>query len=119
MLDAWPVVRRRSGRAISSDSEGAAQSDASRRLEPRIEHADRVARSICPNCAVGCAQLAYVKDGEVIQVEGDPASLISPWTAVPKGAATRSLHAGPLREYKVKYRPAYGTRILLTGEPRP
>ena len=85
------------------------QSERSRTLRPRIADADHVARSICPYCAVGCAQLAYVKDGEVIQVEGDPASPISRGRLCPKGAATKSLHAGPLREYRVKYRRPYGT----------
>jgi formate dehydrogenase major subunit len=59
---------------------------------------------------VGCAQLVYVKDGEVTQIEGDPASPISRGRLCPKGAASKSLHAGPLREYKVKYRRPFGTR---------
>ena len=108
LLDAWPVVRQlREGDPLGLGK--AAQSPRSRALTPRIAHADRVAQSICPYCAVGCAQLAYVKDGEVIQVEGDPASPISRGRLCPKGAATRSLHAGPLREYAVKYRRPYGT----------
>ena len=66
--------------------------------------------SVCPYCAVGCAQLVYVKNGEVIQVEGDPASPISRGRLCPKGAATKNMHNGPLREYKVKYRRPYGTQ---------
>ena len=27
---------------------------------------------VCPYCAVGCAQLIYVKDGKIIDIEGDP-----------------------------------------------
>jgi formate dehydrogenase major subunit len=108
LLEAWPVVRQlRDGDPLGLGK--AAQSPRSRALEPRIAHADHVAQSICPFCAVGCAQLAYVKDGEVIQVEGDPASPISRGRLCPKGAASRSLHAGPLREYKVKYRRPYAT----------
>jgi len=72
--------------------------------------ADHVVHSICPFCAVGCAQLIYVKDGEVAQIEGDPASPISRGRLCPKGAASKSLHEGPLREYKVKYRRPYGTQ---------
>ena len=86
----------------------AARSRRSERLRPRTEGVEPV-KSICPFCAVGCAQLAYVKDGEVVQVEGDPASPISRGRLCPKGAATRNMHAGPLREYKVKYRRPYGT----------
>ena len=45
----------------------------------------------------------------MIQVEGDPASPISRGRLCPKGAATKNMHDGPLREYKVKYRRPYGT----------
>jgi formate dehydrogenase major subunit len=104
----WPVVRQfREGDPLGVGR--AVQTDRSQNLRPRIADADAVAHSICPFCAVGCAQLAYVKDGEVIQVEGDPASPISRGRLCPKGAASKSLHAGPLREYKVKYRRPYGT----------
>src|SRR3989441_7303843 len=27
---------------------------------------------VCPYCAVGCAQLIYVKDGKIVDIEGDP-----------------------------------------------
>jgi formate dehydrogenase major subunit len=108
-LEAWPVLRQIRDRDALAAGRVAA-SEGSRNRRPRIADADHVARSICPYCAVGCAQLAYVRHGEVIQVEGDPASPISRGRLCPKGAATKSLHSGPLREYKVKYRPPYGTR---------
>jgi formate dehydrogenase major subunit len=109
LLESWPVVRQlREGDTLGLGK--AARTERSRTLEPRIAQADHVAQSICPFCAVGCAQLAYVKDGEVIQVEGDPASPISRGRLCPKGAASKNMHAGPLREYKVKYRRPYGTR---------
>jgi formate dehydrogenase major subunit len=104
----WPVVRQfREGDPLGLGK--AARSEHSRALEPRIAAADHMVRSICPYCAVGCAQLIYVKDGEVSQIEGDPASPISRGRLCPKGAASKSLHDGPLREYKVKYRRPYGT----------
>ena len=108
LLGAWPLVRQ----LREDDPLGlgkSVQSERSRSLRARIDGADHVARSICPYCAVGCAQLAYVKDGRVIQVEGDPASPISRGRLCPKGAASKQLHEGPLREYKVKYRRPYGT----------
>jgi formate dehydrogenase major subunit len=109
LIDSWPLARQlRSGDRLGLGR--AVQSDRSRTLRPRIADADHVARSICPFCAVGCAQLAYVKGGEVIQVEGDPASPISRGRLCPKGAATKNMHTGPLREHKVKYRRPYGTR---------
>jgi len=109
LLESWPVVRQlREGDPLGLGK--AAQSERSRSLQPRIAHADHVAQSICPFCAVGCAQLVYVKDGEVIQVEGDPASPISRGRLCPKGAASKNMHDGPLREYKVKYRRPYATQ---------
>ena len=108
LLESWPVVRQlREGDPLGLGK--SARSPRSRDLKSRIAEADKVGQSICPFCAVGCAQLVYVKGGEVIQVEGDPASPISRGRLCPKGAATKNMHDGPLREYKVKYRRPYGT----------
>jgi len=107
-LREWPLVRQ----LADGDPLGlgqSAQSNRSKNLAPRIASADSVTPSICPYCAVGCAQLAYVKDGAVIQIEGDPASPISRGRLCPKGSASKSLHDGSLREYTVKYRRPYGT----------
>jgi formate dehydrogenase major subunit len=109
LLESWPVVRQfREGDPLGLGK--AAQSERSKTLKPRIDEADHVVRSICPYCAVGCAQLVYVKDGEVTQIEGDPASPISRGRLCPKGAASKNYVQSPLREYKVKYRRPYGTR---------
>src|SRR5512146_931975 len=84
-LSDWSVPRQLAG----ADSLGkAAESSASRRLRPRLEEADRVGTSICPYCAVGCAQLIYAKGNDVIHIEGDPRSPINQGTLCPKGAAT-------------------------------
>jgi formate dehydrogenase major subunit len=105
----WPLLRQfREGDPLGIGK--AVRSDRSRALKPRIDEADHVVHSICPFCAVGCGQVVYVKDGEVTQIEGDPASPISRGRLCPKGAASKNLHEGPLREYKVKYRRPYGTR---------
>jgi formate dehydrogenase major subunit len=107
LLSSWPVVRQlREGDPLGLGR--AAQSPRTSSLKPRIDDADHVARSICPYCAVGCAQLVYVKDGEVSQIEGDPASPISRGRLCPKGAASQDYVTSPLREYKVKYRRPYG-----------
>ena len=109
LLASWPVVKQiREGDLLGLGK--AAQSGRSATLEPRIAEADRVVDSICPYCAVGCAQHVYVKDGEVTQIEGDPASPISQGRLRPKGAASKSLVQGPLREYKVKYRRPFGRK---------
>jgi formate dehydrogenase major subunit len=105
----WPLLRQlREGDPLGLGR--SVQSPRSRQLKPRIDEADHVSQSICPYCAVGCAQLVYVKDGEVTQIEGDPASPISRGRLCPKGSASKNLHDGDLREYKVKYRRPYGTR---------
>ena len=47
-------------------------------LSPRTaEKASRlrgatVTDGLCPYCAVGCSQLLYTKDGQLIDIEGDP-----------------------------------------------
>jgi formate dehydrogenase major subunit len=107
LLESWPVVRQlREGDPTGRGA--AARSERSRNLRPRIAEAEHVVSSICPYCAVGCGQLVYVKEGEVVQIEGDPRSPISRGRLCPKGAASKSFVQGPLREYKVKYRRPYG-----------
>jgi formate dehydrogenase major subunit len=108
-LGAWPLVRQLAERDPLGLGK-AVQSKRSRELRPRTEDVERVARSICPFCAVGCAQLVYVKQGEITHIEGDPASPISRGRLCPKGQATRSFAKSPLRQYKVKYRRPYGTK---------
>jgi formate dehydrogenase major subunit len=108
-VGSWPLLRQlREGDPLGLGR--AVQSPKSAALTPRLDEADHVVQSICPYCAVGCAQLVYVKDGEVTQIEGDPASPISRGRLCPKGAASKNYVQSPLREYKVKYRRPYGTR---------
>jgi formate dehydrogenase major subunit len=87
----------------------AAKSRHTEELTPRTATSDRVARSVCPYCAVGCGQLIYVKDERVVQVEGDPDSPISRGRLCPKGAATKSLLTSPHRITKVRYRRPYAS----------
>ncbi len=103
LIASWPVVRQLTGPDHLGLGE-AAQSEQSATLEARTETADRVVQSVCPYCAVGCGQRIFVKDEQVIQVEGDPDSPVSRGRLCPKGSATKQLVTGPAREYKVKYR---------------
>ena len=66
-----------------------------------------VTRGICPYCAVGCAQLIYVDDGKIVDIEGDYESPISGGTLCPKGAATFQLAVNPNRVTTVNYRAPY------------
>ena len=93
-LPVWPVLRQLRGEDRLGLGQ-AAQSSRSASLEPRTAGADRVVRSICPYCAVGCGQRVYVKDERVIQIEGDPDSPISRGRLCPKGAASSSWSPRP------------------------
>ena len=108
-IRSWPVYRQLSGPDPLGRGK-AAESARSVSLRPRTERADRVVASVCPYCAVGCAQRVYVKDEQVIQIEGNPDSPISRGRLCPKGSASKQLVTGPQRERKVLYRPPYGTQ---------
>jgi formate dehydrogenase major subunit len=107
-LGSWPVLRQ----LFTDDHTGrgeAARSAVQAALRPRTEQADRVVSSVCPFCAVGCAQRVFVKDSSIIQIEGNPDSPISRGRLCPKGAATRSLVTSPSRITTVRYRRPHGT----------
>ncbi|UMG93522.1 hypothetical protein MF408_04725 [Nocardioides sp. TF02-7] len=90
----------------------AARPRAPRRTEEttsRTETADRVVKSVCPYCAVGCAQDVYVKDEQIVQIEGNPDSPVNRGRLCPKGAASKNLVTSPLRVTTVKYRAPYAT----------
>ena len=104
----WPVLRQltgpdRTGRAA------AVESPRTRDRVARTETADRVVRSVCPFCAVGCGQRVYVKDERVVHIEGDVDSPISRGRLCPKGSASEQLVNGSSRQTKVLYRRPYGT----------
>jgi formate dehydrogenase major subunit len=103
----WPVLRQltgpdRLGRGAAAESSRMASYTA------RTETADRVVSSVCPFCAVGCGQKIYVKDEQVIQIEGDPDSPVSRGRLCPKGSASLQLTTGDAREHRVKYRRPFG-----------
>ncbi len=103
VISDWPVVRQVGARDPSGLG-ATAMSERTRSLAPRTQGADRVARSVCPYCAVGCAQLVYVKDGRILDIEGDPDSPVSQGCLCPKGAATFQLVTGSHREKHVLHR---------------
>jgi formate dehydrogenase major subunit len=107
-LGDWSLLRQVTGRDRLGRGE-AVQSERSRTLEPRTVTADRVVDSVCPFCAVGCAQKVYVKDEKVVQVEGSSASPISRGRLCPKGSATLQLVTSPTRVTTVRYRRPHGT----------
>jgi formate dehydrogenase major subunit len=108
LIQSWPVYRQLTG-ADPLGRGKAVESPEHLSLTPRTAGADRVARSVCPYCAVGCGQQVYVKDEKVVQIEGDPHSPISRGRLCPKGSASKQLVTGPHRERKVLYRAPYAT----------
>ena len=66
--------------------------------------------SVCPYCAVGCGMLVGVKDGTIVNIEGNPDSPINRGTLCPKGAASFQLAVNPLRSTKALYRRPGGTQ---------
>jgi formate dehydrogenase major subunit len=104
----WPVFKQLQRGDPHALGETAA-SDRSRTLAPRTRTADRVVRSLCPYCAVGCAQLVYVKDEKIIDIEGDPDSPISGGCLCPKGSATFQLVTNSQRVQQVLYRRPHAT----------
>jgi len=109
VLGNWPVIRQ----LRSGDWRGLGETARTPRtvaLAPRTRGADRVVRSVCPYCAVGCGQLVHVRDGKILAIEGDPDSPISAGALCPKGAASHQLVSGDQRQRHVLYRRPGGTR---------
>jgi formate dehydrogenase major subunit len=107
-LESWPVVRQLTDGDRTARG-AAAKSRTSASLAPRIATADKVVKSICPFCAVGCGQNVYVKDERVVQIEGDPDSPVSRGRLCPRGSSTYQLVTSPRRESTVRYRRPHGT----------
>jgi formate dehydrogenase major subunit len=102
-IDGWPAYRQATG--TDRLGRGAAvKSGASARLTARTASADKVVKSVCPYCAVGCGQDVYVSGGKVVQIEGDPHSPVSRGRLCPKGSASLQLTTGDARRYQVLYR---------------
>jgi formate dehydrogenase major subunit len=116
----WPAYRQATGK----DRLGlgaAAKSAKTQRITPRTKTADKIVKSVCPYCAVGCGQNVYVAEErggsggmhpprkKVVQIEGDPDSPVSRGRLCPKGSASLQLTTGDARQYDVLYRRPHGT----------
>lgn len=80
----------------------------------RIAEAQQYA-SVCPYCAVGCDTMVYVRDGAILDIEGDPNSPINQGTLCPKGAAIYQLHVNPNRLTQVLHRAPGATQWTTIG----
>jgi len=93
-------------RATRTDTTAQPFSKESVEKAPRIRDA-KVFHSVCPYCAVGCGLNVYVKDGKVIDIEGNPDSPINHGTLCPKGSATFQYTINSTRLQHVLYRAPY------------
>jgi formate dehydrogenase major subunit len=98
-----PVV----GRTLDWGMGPSSASKATRKSGARIAGL-KATESVCPYCAVGCGQVVYTRDGELVDIEGNPRSPINQGTLCPKGSASRQLVQQPGRLTKVLYRPPGG-----------
>lgn len=107
-VDDWPVLRQLRTKDASGRGRSV-KSSVSKHLRPRIAEADKVVKSVCPYCAVGCGQNVFVKDKQVVHIEGDPDSPISRGRLCPKGSASLQLTTGETRRFECLYRRPYSS----------
>jgi len=58
----------------------------------------------CNFCSCGCGMVAHVKDGKLVNLEGDPDHIINEGALCSKGAAMKATHESPQRLQKPRYR---------------
>ncbi len=63
-----------------------------------------VTTTICPFCAVGCSMIVNVKDGKIVNIEGDDKSPINRGSLCSKGEALIQVANNERRLKKVMYR---------------
>lgn len=74
-----------------------------RERENRIKGAT-VTTTICPYCAVGCGMIVHTKNGEVVNIEGDPEHPINQGSLCSKGASLIQIANNSQRVTKPMYR---------------
>lgn len=64
----------------------------------------KILTTICPYCGVGCGQIVEVRDGEIVNIEGDPDHPINEGSLCSKGAAVFQIHHNERRLRTVRHR---------------
>ncbi len=67
-----------------------------------------ITTTICPFCGVGCGQTVEVRDGRVVNIEGDSDHPINEGAVCSKGAALYQVHENERRLRTIRYRKAGG-----------
>ena len=65
--------------------------------------------TICPFCGVGCGQVVSTRQGQILNIEGDPSHPVSEGSLCSKGASAIQVVNNPRRLQKVLYRAPGGT----------
>lgn len=78
--------------------------------QPRKIRYTKEVPSVCPYCGVGCGIIAHVRDGEVINIEGNPNSPINKGTLCPKGQALYQIAHNKNRITDILYRAPGSTK---------
>ena len=60
--------------------------------------------TVCPYCAVGCGMIVHIKDGKIVNIEGDSEHPINEGALCSKGSAMFQVANNERRLTKVKYR---------------
>jgi formate dehydrogenase major subunit len=58
----------------------------------------------CNFCSCGCGMVCHVRDGELVNLEGDPDHVVNEGALCSKGAAMRATHESPQRARTPLYR---------------
>ena len=93
-IGGWPVYRQ----AVGADASGRGAAVTSKRTEqlrPRVATADKVVKSVCPYCAVGCGQNVYVKDEKAHPDRGRSRLARKQGPLVSEGVGEPPAHHGP------------------------
>ena len=71
--------------------------------------------TVCPYCSVGCGIIVSVRDGKVINTEGDPDNPINQGTLCPKGGSIYQMAVNKNRLDKPLYRAPFATEWKEIG----
>ena len=98
-----------SGATLAAGGLGIGFRPASAAAKPlKIEYAKQVT-TICPYCSVGCSIVVSVRDGKVLNTEGDPDSPINQGSLCSKGGSIYQMAVNRNRLDRPLYRAPYAT----------
>src|SRR3954449_9571111 len=104
------VGRREIFKVLATGGAGSARHpapppQASRAAEMRLAGAKEFT-TVCNFCSCGCAMVGHVIEGELVNLEGEPAAAVTEGALCAKGAAALATHDNSQRLTTPKYRAA-------------